>query len=89
MQTVLDAATKADMKSDPFPHVIIRNALPDDYYSALSQAFPKLSHLPPSKTKGNNKRVDLLSSWGPQRSGTTLPRNGSSSLPIIAAMTFG
>jgi hypothetical protein len=73
MQTVLDAATKADVKSDPFPHVIIRNALPDDYYSALSQAFPKLTDLPPSKTKGNNKRVDLLSSWGPATLGNNAP----------------
>jgi hypothetical protein len=39
---------KADtVRTDPFPHIVIDDCLPDDYYRALSLTFPEKEILQP------------------------------------------
>lgn len=38
--SVLQKATAADVRRDPFPHLILENALPEDLYAALEASFP-------------------------------------------------
>ena len=40
MQSVLSKASKADVVTDPYPHVVIENALDEPLYDALCEAFP-------------------------------------------------
>jgi hypothetical protein len=67
--TVLDRADPAQVVTDPFPYIVVRNALPDDYYQALSASFPSLEGLDPGLAGANNKRLNLMSSWGPTELG--------------------
>ncbi|MBX3479988.1 MAG: 2OG-Fe(II) oxygenase [Caulobacter sp.] len=69
--TVLDRADRARLVLEPFPHIVVENALPDEVYQALSSAFPPLSDLPSDLAGTNNKRFNLYSSWGP----TELPKD--------------
>ena len=39
--TLLDKVSRADFITEPFPHVIIRNALDEDVYSRLERSFPE------------------------------------------------
>ena len=39
--TLLDKVSRADFCAEPFPHVIIRNALDEDVYSRLERSFPE------------------------------------------------
>ena len=39
--SILQRATAADLQLDPFPHVVIPNALPGDLYAELEASFPK------------------------------------------------
>lgn len=39
--SVLQKATKADLNMDPFPHVVIENALPEPIYKQLLDEFPE------------------------------------------------
>jgi hypothetical protein len=38
---VLQNVTKASVKMDPFPHVVIENALPENIYNELDATFPE------------------------------------------------
>ena len=38
--SVLQNAKRSDVKLDPFPHVVMKNALPDDLYERLASAYP-------------------------------------------------
>jgi len=40
MTTVLDRATRADIRTDPYPHVVIEDALPADLYARLRATLP-------------------------------------------------
>ncbi len=40
MQSVLAKAAKADIKTDPFPHIVIENALDQPLYDQLAAEFP-------------------------------------------------
>jgi hypothetical protein len=64
-ETVLDRVESAEVHLDPFPHLVVRNALSPDYYEELSRTFPTLEGVPIARAKANNRRLDLLSSWGP------------------------
>ena len=68
--TVLDRADRARVVLEPFPHIVIENALPDDVFKALSSSFPTLADLPADLAGTNNKRFNLYASWGP----TELPK---------------
>jgi hypothetical protein len=63
--TVLDRADPSQVVEDPYPYIVVRDALPDDYYQALSASFPGLDGLDPGLAGANNKRLNLMSSWGP------------------------
>lgn len=63
--TVLDRADPAQVKDDPFPYIVVHDALSADYYEALSASFPTLDGLDPGLAGANNKRLNLMSSWGP------------------------
>ena len=68
--TLLDRADKARVVLEPYPHIVIENALPDDVYQALASSFPTLGDLPEDLAGTNNKRFNLYASWGP----TELPK---------------
>ncbi len=59
MLSVLQNIKKEDIRYDPFPHVIVKNALNKELYKTLSSNFPKV----PVKAsrRGSNIRVDLRS----------------------------
>ncbi len=40
VQSVLAKAKRADVRSDPFPHIVIENALDQDLYDRLASEFP-------------------------------------------------
>lgn len=40
MQSLLAKVTAADIRTDPFPHIVITDALPADLYQQLSAGFP-------------------------------------------------
>jgi hypothetical protein len=52
MQSVLSKATIGDLKTDPFPHLVIKDALETSYYTKLMSAFPSLETV-------NRKRRNL------------------------------
>ncbi len=43
MQSVLAKAKNAKLVSEPFPHIVIENALDASYYTKLAQQFPDIS----------------------------------------------
>ncbi|MDF3215971.1 hypothetical protein EN962_24305 [Mesorhizobium sp. M7A.F.Ca.CA.001.09.2.1] len=55
--SVLQRATKADVRSEPFPHIILRDALPLDLYQELAGTFPAPETLE-IDTRRNNTRWD-------------------------------
>ena len=42
MRTVLEDITPSHVTHHPFPHLVIHNALPQEYYQALAQTFPDM-----------------------------------------------
>ena len=40
MLSILQQATPAHVSTDPFPHIVIEDALPEDLYADLARAFP-------------------------------------------------
>lgn len=63
--TVLDRATSHDAASEPYAYAVVRDALPPEIYARLSAEFPTLADIDPGKAKASNKRLNLVSSWGP------------------------
>lgn len=45
--------------SDPFPHVVIENALPEDYYRRLIEEIPSPEQIVLGRPVGKNQRIDL------------------------------
>lgn len=63
--TLLDRAEAARVVLEPYPHIVIENALPQDAFETLCAAFPAANALPSHLAGANNKRFNLYSSWGP------------------------
>ncbi len=63
MLSILQNIKKEDIKYDPFPHVVIKNALNQKLYDTLSSNFPLRRKNVPKKSKSrvSNKRYDLWS----------------------------
>jgi len=40
VHSVLESITRADIRYYPFPHIVVENCLPADYYRKLSQEYP-------------------------------------------------
>lgn len=47
------------VETDPFPHLVIENALPDDYYERLLETRPAPDEILRGRVVGSNQRVDL------------------------------
>ena len=58
--SILQRATAADLQLDPFPHVVIPNALPDDLYAELEASFPSTQSMG-IKADRNNHRWNYAS----------------------------
>jgi hypothetical protein len=58
--SVLQRATAADLQLDPYPHIVIPNALPDDLYAELEASFPSPQSIG-IKTDLNNDRWNYSS----------------------------
>lgn len=43
--SLLGQATSADVVMDPYPHLVVKNALPENYYSELERTYPSISSL--------------------------------------------
>jgi len=52
---VLGRASRADVITDPFPHLVIRNALREDVYERLASEFPNISVIAGDATPEDNK----------------------------------
>ena len=59
--SLLSKANKINFSSKPFPHLIIENALPEEYYNLISSKFP-INYFESIKIENeNNVRKDLFS----------------------------
>lgn len=45
VESILSKVTKADIRRDPFPHVVIENPLGDDLYQALAESMPTAEYI--------------------------------------------
>lgn len=53
--SVLQRANRSDVKSTPFPHIILRNALPDALYEELANSFPSSQVLGIDSSQNNTR----------------------------------
>ncbi len=42
VHSILERVKKSDFRWEPFPHLVVRNALDPDYYRSLMEAFPSI-----------------------------------------------
>lgn len=49
MVSLLDTVTPAAIRTDPFPHIVIDDALPPMLYAAISAAYPSLAMIVPPR----------------------------------------
>jgi uncharacterized protein YheU (UPF0270 family) len=59
MDTLLSRSASVDVKSDPFPYLVVRNALDDDLVDELLESFPPLETISYGQDLGSNKRFSL------------------------------
>jgi hypothetical protein len=62
--TVLDRADPALVRHEPFPYIVIDDALPWDVYERLASTYPDVRKMPRKLQSENNKRYNLVSNWG-------------------------
>ncbi len=62
--SILQNADKAVVRMEPFPHIIIDDALPQDVFERLAQSYPDANKMPHDRRTMNNQRYNLLSRWG-------------------------
>ena len=66
MKSVLSNVTKADVCTDPFPHIVIHNPIDEDLYAQMAARYPHQdlliydNHRYPGNDPGNNKRFGLM-----------------------------
>ena len=58
MDSILSRLTSADVRTDPFPHLLVRNAIPDELSARLLEAWPPLEAIAKGEPLGSNKRLD-------------------------------
>lgn len=54
VHSILEKVSSADIQLDPFPHLVIENALPDDYYQMLADCYPEIDLLAGGQRLENN-----------------------------------
>lgn len=52
---ILNHATPADIRLDPYPHILIHDALPQRTYDALAASFPSFEYIAGEEAAANNK----------------------------------
>jgi len=62
---ILERLTAADIREQPFPHVVLENALPEDYFALLEETYPGLDYVAGPVALENNtlylkSAVDVL-----------------------------
>lgn len=57
--SILQRASKALIASEPFPHLVIEDALPRDYYDELEACYPDLDQVARDEDVGSNKHFFL------------------------------
>lgn len=62
--SILQNVDKAVIKADPFPHVVIDDALPADVFERLSASYPDPTKMAFDRRTKSNQRYNLLSRWG-------------------------
>jgi hypothetical protein len=62
MQSVLSRVTSSDVASDPFPHVVVKDALDDDLCEQLQSEFPRLDAVTGDGAGASNKRFGIPAS---------------------------
>jgi hypothetical protein len=60
LASILDKARASDIRFDPFPHLVIKRALPDDLYDALAESYPSV-HTVAGTTALKNNHLYLTS----------------------------
>lgn len=63
MLSVLSKATIGDLKTDPFPHMVIKDALDTTYYTKLMSDFPALEIVNRQKRKLTNNNDTFLGAF--------------------------
>ena len=58
-QSILGRLDPAAIVMDPFPHVVVAEALAPDYYAALASAFPGMATIAGSAKLANNRAYRL------------------------------
>lgn len=63
IKSILAGVTKADIRRDPFPHIILENPLDDDLYQALATTMPTAEYIGArqGKTVVSNERYNYMS----------------------------
>lgn len=61
MENVLSKVRKEDVFMDPFPHIVIKNAISDELCQQLLAAFPSTDQVTKGQDWGSNKRFNLSS----------------------------
>jgi hypothetical protein len=56
--SLLSRVSLSDVKSDPFPHIVIKNAIPEELADELIRQYPPLNVLTKGKVFGSNKRFN-------------------------------
>lgn len=59
MQTLLANVRTSQVLTEPFPHVIVENLLPDDVYLRLASEYPSLEVITRDATLSSNQRFSL------------------------------
>jgi hypothetical protein len=60
MQSILAKVRPEDVIMEPFPHIIIHNAVPEDLCAALLEQYPSLPIMTQGRPYVSNQRFDLL-----------------------------
>ncbi|PWC40657.1 2OG-Fe(II) oxygenase [Azospirillum sp. TSO35-2] len=65
MRSLLSGVTAADIRLDPFPHVVLSDVYDDETHRALNEGFPSFAQVgwaDPNRKPGSNRRYQL-SAW--------------------------
>lgn len=62
--SVLDRVDRSAVRHEPFPYLVIDDALPAAEYEALSRTYPDARRMDAKLFEKNNHRYNLLSDWG-------------------------
>jgi len=62
--SILQNVAAADVQSDPYPHLVLQNALPEELYNALSESYPGADKIVSPTEMGNNKRYQISAHVG-------------------------